>query len=441
MDLERAERLLFDELRIPSISALPEHAADVRRNAEWLAGLFDGHGFRVELVSNSGGPHPVVLAERLVAPGRPTLTVYGHYDVQPPDPLGEWDSPPFEPEVRDGVVYARGAADSKGQHMAWICAALAEAHPALNLRFLIEGEEESGGKSLATLLHERAAQLATDYVVIADAVFSPNGLPTLVTGLRGLLYAEIEAFGPAVDLHSGLFGGVAPNPFHGLVHLLASLKDREGRITIEGLADDVVAPSPAELASWERLADSDREVERVQGAPLVGDPDHTPLHRRWAQPSLDIHGLQGGFTGSGSKTVIPARATAKLSFRLVPDQHPDRVEGLLREHVRRHSMPGLRFEVRTIGRAVPVSLDSDHVGVEAMRRAFVEGFGAEPVLAREGFTIPVTHDFVEALGAQLLVTGFVPWDAAPHSPNEHLPLDFYRRGMATAAAFMRNLAT
>ena len=442
MDSERAERLLFEELRIPSVSALPEHAADIRRNAEWLGELLAGGGFRVELVSNAGGPHPVVLAERLDAgPGRPTLTVYGHYDVQPADPLEKWESPPFEPTVREGVVYARGAADSKGQHMAWIAAALAEPRPPVNLRFLIEGEEESGGRSLPTLLRERAAGLRSDYVVIADAVFSPNGLPTLVTGLRGLLYVEIEASGPAVDLHSGLFGGVAPNPFHGLVHLLASMRDREGRITIAGFFDDVEPPSAVELASWERLGDSDREVERVQGAPLVGDPDQPPLHRRWARPTLDIHGLPGGFIGAGPKTVIPARASAKLSFRLVPNQTPDRVEALLREHIRTHGVPGVRFELPLIGGGAPVRIGTDHPGVAAMSRAFVEGFGKEPVLAREGFTVPVTLDFMNTLGAHMLVTGFVPWDAARHSPNERLPLDFYRRGIATAAAFMRNLAT
>ncbi|HEY8642727.1 MAG TPA: M20/M25/M40 family metallo-hydrolase, partial [Candidatus Dormibacteraeota bacterium] len=312
--------------------------------------------------------------------------------------------------------------------------------PPVNLRFLIEGEEESGGKTLATLIHERPADLRTDYVVIADAVFSPNGLPTLVTALRGLLYAQIDAYGPAVDLHSGLFGGVAPNPFHTLVHLLASMKDREGRITIAGFHDAVEPPSPEELASWARLGDSDREVERVMGAPLEGDPDQPPLHRRWALPTMDIHGLPGGFTGSGSKTVIPAHAAVKLSFRLVPGQHPDAVEELLRAHVQAHGTPGVRLEVRTLGRAVPVRLGTDHPGVGALSAAFREGFGEEPVLAREGFTIPVTNDFMEALGAHMLVTGFVPWDAAPHSPNEHLPLDFYRRGIATAAAFLRNLA-
>ena len=440
---ERAERELFQELAIPSVSALPEHAADVRRNAEWLAALMDGMGMRTELVSNSGGPHPVVLGEWLGA-GRsaPTVTIYGHYDVQPPDPLEEWLSPPFEPSVRDGVVYARGAADSKGQHLPWLQAArdaIAGGGSRVNLRFLIEGEEESGGKSLATLLHERSHDLRTGYVVIADAVFSPNGLPTLVTGLRGLLYAEIDAQGAAVDLHSGLFGGVAPNPFHTLVHLLASMKDREGRITIAGFHDAVEPPSPEELASWERLGDSDREVERAMGAPIEGDPDHPPLHRRWALPALDIHGLPGGFTGSGSKTVIPAHAAAKLSFRLVPNQHPDVVAEQLRAHIQAHGTPGVRLEIRRLGGAVPVRLGTDHPGVPALRAAFQEGFGAEPVLAREGFTIPVTHDFIEALGAHMLVTGFVPWDAAPHSPNEHLPLDFYRRGIATAAAFLRAL--
>ena len=415
----------------------------MRRNAEWLAALMDGMGMRTELISNSGGPHPVVLGEWLGAgAGRPTLTVYGHYDVQPPDPLEEWISPPFEPTVRDGAVFARGAADSKGQHMPWLQAARAALEaggPPVNLRFLIEGEEESGGHSLGVLLHERAAELATDYVVIADAVFSPNGLPTLVTALRGLLYAQVDAYGSAVDLHSGLFGGVAPNPFHTLVHLLASMKDVEGRIRIAGFYDGVEAPSAGELASWARLGDSDEAVMRVMGTRLEGDPSQPPLHRRWALPTLDIHGMPGGFTGEGSKTVIPAHAAAKLSFRLVPGQHPDAVEEQLRAHVAAHSTPGVRLEVKAIGRAVPVQLGTDHPGVAAMRAAFQEGFGAEPVLAREGFTIPVTMDFVQALGAHMLVTGFVPWDAAPHSPNEHLPLDHYRRGIATAAAFMRKL--
>ena len=416
----------------------------MRRNAEWLASLLEDMGFRAELVANAGGPHPVVLAERLDAGlGRPTLTVYGHYDVQPPDPVGEWESPPFEPAVRDGAVYARGAADSKGQHMPWIQAARAELEAGglpLNLRFLIEGEEESGGETLAHLLRERGPSLRTDHVVIGDAVFAPNGLPVIVTALRGILYVEIEARGPAVDLHSGLFGGVAPNPFNTLVHVLAALKDRDGHVSIPGFYEGVEPPSAAELESWRRLGDDSERVRRSMGArALEGEPDFSPLERRWARPTLDISGIPGGFTGEGSKTVIPSRALAKVSMRLVPGQDPDDILAKLRDHVARLASPGVDLEVRGIGRARPVRLGTEHAGVRAMRAAFEEGFGSQPVLAREGFTIPVTIDFAEALGAPMLVTGFVPWDSAPHSPNEHLPLDFYHRGIATARAFMKRL--
>lgn len=386
----------------------------------------------------------MVLAERLDAgPERPTVTVYGHYDVQPADPIAEWTSPPFEPTVRDGTVYARGVADSKGQHMAWIEAArtlVAEGGLPVNLRFLLEGEEESGGETLGRLLRERGHDLASDLVVIGDAVFSPNGTPVMVTALRGLLYVEIEARGPAVDLHSGLFGGVAPNPFNTLVHALAALRDREGRILVPGFYDGVIPPSAEELKAWERLGDDSETVRRAMGATaLEGEPDQTPLVRRWARPTLDISGIPGGFTGDGSKTVIPARAVAKVSMRLVPGQDPDAILERLSAHVAAQATPGVSLEVRGIGRARPVVLDMDHEGVGAMRRAFVAGFGEEPVPAREGFTIPVTRDFQENVGGHMLVTGFVPWDAAPHSPNERLPLDFYHRGIVTAIAFLREL--
>lgn len=386
----------------------------------------------------------MVLAERLDAgPDRPTLTVYGHYDVQPPDPLSEWLSPPFEPSLREGAVYARGAADSKGQHMPWIEAARAlvtQGGLPVNLRFLVEGEEESGGETLARLLHARREELRTDHVVVADAVFAPNRLPVLVTALRGILYVEIEARGPAIDLHSGLFGGVAPNPFNTLVHVLAALRDRDGRVLIPGFYDGIIPPSEAELRSWERLGDDSEKVRQAMGArALEGEPEHAPLVRRWARPTLDISGIPGGFTGEGSKTVIPSSALAKVSMRLVPGQDPDRILERLEAYVATLETPGVSLEVRGIGRAQPVVLGTDHPGVQAMTAAFREGFGAEPVLAREGFTIPVTKDFQDALGAHLLVTGFVPWDAAPHSPNERLELDFYHRGIATAIAFMTQL--
>jgi acetylornithine deacetylase/succinyl-diaminopimelate desuccinylase-like protein len=439
MDSPEAERLLLEELRIPSVSTAAEHAEDVRRNAEWLRDLLQSLGFQTELVSNAGGRHPVVLAERLDAgSGARTLTVYGHYDVQPPDPLSEWVSPPFEPTVREGAVYARGAADSKGQHLAWIAAA-AERAP-VNLRFLIEGEEETGGETLAHLLRERASALGTDYVVVADAVFAPGGLPVIVTALRGLAYVDIEARGPGIDLHSGLFGGVAPNPFHTLVHALAALKDRDGRVLIPGFYDGVIPPSEAEVAGWRRLGDDSERVRTAMGAQaLEGEPEHAPLVRRWARPTLDISGMPGGFSGEGSKTVIPARAAAKLSMRLVPGQDPDDVFAKLRAFLPALETPGVRLEARLIGRARPVVLDTDHPGIPALAAAFEAGFGERPVLAREGFTVPVTIDFQEALGAPVIVTGFVPWDAAPHSPNEHLRLDFFHRGIATAAEFFRRL--
>lgn len=386
----------------------------------------------------------MLVAEWLDAPaGRPTLTVYGHYDVQPPDPLEAWISPPFEPSVRDGAVYARGAADSKGQHMPWIQAArtaLGDGGLPVNLRFLIEGEEESGGRSLPELLRERAGALRTDHLVIGDAVFAPNRLPVLVTALRGILYVEIEARGPAIDLHSGLFGGVAPNPFNTLVHVLAALKDRAGRVLIPGFYDPVLEPTPQELASWERLGDDSEQVREAMGArALEGEPEFSPLVRRWARPTLDISGIRGGFTGEGSKTVIPTQATAKVSLRLVPEQRSAEVLQQLRDYVAGLESPGVELSVRELGVAEPVVLGTDHAGVRAMIEAFREGFGTEPVLAREGFTIPVTKDFQEHLGAPIVVTGFVPWDAAPHSPNERLELDFYHRGIATALAFMTRL--
>ena len=395
-------------------------------------------------MSNSGGPHPVVLAERMDAvPGRPTVTVYGHYDVQPPDPVGEWLTPPFEPSVRDGAVYARGAADSKGQHMAWIEAARALAEVGrlpVNLRFLIEGEEESGGETLPVLLRERGPALASDHVVIGDAVFSPNGLPVLVTALRGLLYVEIEARGPAVDLHSGLFGGVAPNPFNTLVHALAALRDPGGRVLIPGFYDGVIPPRPEELQAWARFGDDSEQVRHTMGArALEGESDQSPLVRRWARPTLDISGIPGGFTGEGAKTVIPARALAKVSMRLVPGQDPDAILERLVAHVEGLETPGVSLHVRAIGRAQPVVLNTDHPGARALRQAFLTGFGVDPVPAREGFTIPVTRDFQEHVGGHLLVTGFVPWDAAPHSPNERLSLDHYHRGIETAAAFLEAL--
>ncbi len=439
-----AEAELFELVSIPSVSAAPEHQADCRRAAGWLAGRLRGVGMDVEVAQVRQDGQPVVEAEWLGRPGAPTLTVYGHYDVQPPDPLEEWRTPPFEPTVRDGYVYARGADDNKAQHLASVQAAahwFACGGPPVNLRFLLEGEEELAGRSLPEYVRANAGRLATDHLLIADGSFFAPGVPSLVTGLRGLLYVEIEVTGPRVDLHSGVFGGVAPNPFNTLAHVLAGLKDREGVVQIPGFYDDVEPPAEAELADWRALPVSDDELRTALGVrALEGESGYSSLERRWARPTLDVHGVIGGFTGPGQKTVIPARATAKVSMRLVPRQDPEKVlEGLRRAAVEL-ATPGTTVRVTELSRAPAVLMPADHPGVAALRRAFAAGFGAEPVLVREGGSVPVTVDFQQALRTRLLVTGFGLPDDGLHSPNERMSLDQYHRGIETVIHLMHELA-
>jgi len=388
--------------------------------------------------------HPVVVAEWLGRAGAPTLTVYGHYDVQPPDPLDEWRTPPFEPTIRDGFVYGRGADDNKAQHLASILAIehwFACGGPPVNLRFLIEGEEEVGGRSLPDYVRTHAAELDADYLIVADGSFVAPGQPALITGLRGLLYTEIEVVGPGVDLHSGIFGGVAPNPFNSLAHILAGLKDRDGLVRIPGFYDDVEPPAAEELRDWRQLPITEDGQRRAMGVTeLAGESGYSLPERKWTRPTLDVHGVIGGFTGAGAKTVIPARATAKVSMRLVPRQDPDRVLASLREAVAALATPGTSTNVRVISASAAVLMDTDHPGVRALRRAFAAGYGAEPVLMREGGSVPVTVDFQAALDAKLLVTGFGLPDDALHSPNERMSLDQYHRSVDTMIHLMHELA-
>jgi acetylornithine deacetylase/succinyl-diaminopimelate desuccinylase-like protein len=439
-----AEADLFELLAIPSVSALPEHRADCRRAADWLVRRLRDVGMAVEVAEVDEDGQPVVVAEWLGRPGAPTLAIYGHYDVQPPDPLDEWRTPPFEPTVRDGFVYARGADDNKAQHLAGVKAAehwFAEGGPPVNLRFLLEGEEEIGGTSLGRYVRDNAARLATDHVLMADGSFAAPGVPTILTGLRGLLYTEIEVTGPRVDLHSGIFGGVAPNPFNSLAHVVAGLKDRDGVVRIPGFYDDIEPPTEAERASWAALPVADDALRTMMGVTaLAGEPGYSSHERRGARPTLDVHGIVGGFTGPGQKTVIPARATAKVSMRLVPRQDPERVLAALREAVEALVTPGTTVRVTELSRGVPVRLSADNAGAAALRRAFAAAFGAEAVLVREGGSIPVTVDLDEALHANLLVTGFGLPDDALHSPNERMSLDQYHRGTETVIHLMQELA-
>ena len=435
---------LFEELRIPSISTLPERREDCLRNARWLQARLDRIGFTTELVQPIAEGLPVVAGEWNGRPGKPHLTIYGHYDVQPTDPLGEWETPPFEPAIRDGRIYARGCADNKGNHMATLKAVehlFAAGGPPVNLRFLIEGEEEIVGKSLPRYLRDNGSKLKTDAVLMWDGGFDEEGNPTLATGLRGLLYLELHARGAAVDLHSGLFGGVAPNPINTLARIIGELKDRNGHITIPGLYDQVEPPSAEELADWkkkdERYAQA---LLQASGAPILeGEPGFLALERTGSRPTLDANGFLGGFVGEGEKTVIPARAFAKVSLRLVPNQDPVAVKAAIEKHIQSLTTPGVEIEVKVLSSAPPVKCRVDNPVADALRAAYSEVFGKDTALIRIGGSIPVSVDFQEAIGAPLLISGIPQADAAAHSPNERLVVDNYLRGIEAVIRFICKL--
>jgi acetylornithine deacetylase/succinyl-diaminopimelate desuccinylase-like protein len=435
----------MDELRIPSISTLPERRPDCIGNAEWLQARLQRMGFESRLVDVLDGGLPVVVAEWNGAPGKHHLTIYGHYDVQPADPLELWTSPPFEPEVRDGQVYARGCADNKGNHMTAIKAVehLVESGGLpINIRFLLEGEEEITGRSLPHYLRENAASLRTDSVLVWDGGFDEAGRPTLATALRGLVYLELHARGPAVDLHSGIFGGVAPNPINTLARVIGELKDRDGHVTIPGFYDHVRPPSAQELGAWRRdEANYAAEAMRMTGASaLEGEPGFMAIERTGSRPTLDANGILGGFVGEGQKTVIPATAFAKISMRLVPDQDWKTILESFEAYVQTLTTPGVDLHVELLSAAPPVTCGVDHASALALKAAYRDAFGKETALVRVGGSVPVVVDFQEALGAALVMSGIEQADAAIHSPNEHLVIEQYHTGIEALIRFMCNLA-
>jgi acetylornithine deacetylase/succinyl-diaminopimelate desuccinylase-like protein len=435
---------LFEELRIPSVSTAPESAADVRRNADWLKARLEKLGFTTTLTDVEGGRHPVLQADWARLDGAPTLTIYGHYDVQPPDPLDEWLTPPFEPAVRDGVLYARGCADNKGNHMAALLAVehLFEAGgPPLNLRFLIEGEEEISGPSLPRYLRDNAARLKSDFSLIWDGGFSASNRPALTTGLRGLVYTEIQARGAAADLHSGIFGGIVPNPLNTLARVIGELKDRDGRVTVPGFYDDVLEPSEDEVSRLDRPADLEALVMRETGvAALEGEAGYEPLLRTGFRPTLDVNGMIGGFTEEGQKTIIPASGRAKVSMRLVPDQDPDKIFATFVPYVESLGTPGVQLSVRKLASARPVRIPGDHFAARATAAAFESSFGVEAVFVREGGSIPVTAEFEEHVGGQMVCSGIIQANSKLHSPNENLSLDNFHRGIEMVIHLLVNLA-
>lgn len=445
---ERHLAELFEFLRIPSVSALPRHAADVRAAAEFVAAQMTAIGLDgVRLVrGGEGAGHPLVYGEWLRAPGAPTLLCYGHYDVQPADPFEEWLSPPFSPALRDGRVYARGAADDKGQifaHLKALEAWLRGGGLPLNARVLIEGEEETGGAAIAAYVRERAADLACDAVLISDTTLFAPGLPTLAVGLRGLLYAEIHARGAQSDLHSGLFGGVAPNPLHALAAALTALKGADGRVALPGFYDAVRPPAPAELAAWRRLPFDEEEFRRdqVRASALPGEPGRGALERVWARPTFEVHGIVGGFTGTGAKTVIPAHASAKVSFRLVPDQRPEEVFAALERRVRELAPPGVTLSAELLSTAAPIVVDPQNHFVRAAERALAAEYGRAPVLVRSGGSIPIVDLFASALRAPAVMMGFATPDCGAHAPNESFPLVNFHHAVDAVIRFFAAAAS
>jgi acetylornithine deacetylase/succinyl-diaminopimelate desuccinylase-like protein len=424
-------------LRIPSISALPEHAPDCRRAAEWLAEALTAAGLEHAEVAETGG-HPVVYADWLHAPDAPTVLVYGHYDVQPVDPLDLWMSPPFEPVIDGGRILARGAADDKGQVHAHVMAAAAllstRGSLPVNLKYVFEGEEESSSVHLDAWLTAHRERLAADVAIISDTGFFEGNIPAITLSLRGLMYAQIDVVGTGVDLHSGGYGGVVQNPANALASIIAGLKGPDGRVRIPGFYDDVVRLSDAERAAVAALPFDEDEYLRNLGLPaLVGEVGYTTLERRGTRPTLDVNGLWGGFQGEGSKTIIPAHAHAKVSCRLVADQDPDRIFEAFRAYVEEIAPPGVTTTARMLGGGRASRTPMDHPATQAAARALEATFGQAPVYIREGGSIPVCASFDSILGLPVVLLGFVQPDDNAHAPNEWMDLGNYETSIRAIA--------
>ena len=435
---------LVDFLSIPSVSALPAHEADTRRAAEWLRTELTRLGCPVvDLIEGAG--HPVVWAEGPVIPGRPTLLIYGHYDVQPADPLEEWESPPFVPAVRDGKLYARGATDDKGQVFCMLKAYEAvlgeDGRPPLNVHFIFEGEEESGGRVIYDLLHAEPERTRADAVLVSDTSYFAPGLPAVYTAMRGICYAEITVRTLQRDLHSGTYGGVAPNALETLVRILSRLKSADGEIRIPKLYKAVEKPSKRELKAWRKLPFDEEAFLRdeVTAQALTGLEDYSVLERTWALPTLEIHGIRGGFVGEGAKTVIPAQAMAKVSLRLVPGQRHEKVGRQLERAVGRLAPAWAEVSVNLLHGGDPTQISVHHPAFAVLDDAFEEVVGSRTVPVRAGGSIPIAQD-LGLTGAPVIITGISLPDDGLHSPNEKLDLGQLWTGIRVFARFFELFA-
>jgi acetylornithine deacetylase/succinyl-diaminopimelate desuccinylase-like protein len=432
---------LKELLRIPSISALPEHKGDCRRTAEFLAAEFTRIGMdHARLIDTVG--NPLVYADWLHAPGKPTALFYGHYDVQPTDPEDEWLSPPFEPTERDGNLYGRGTCDDKGQVWSQVKALeslmTANGKLPLNVRVILEGDEEMGGEGIAEFVASKPADLKADFALVCDTELFAPGLPTLCVGLRGMIYTELEVRGAKTDLHSGMYGGAAPNPFMSLAHMLAKLKDENGHILIPGFYDDIIPPSPEEMKAWKSLPFDEEHYRKTEvgSRTLVGESGYSVLERTWARPSLDVHGIPGGFIGAGAKTVIPAKALAKVSMRLVPGMTPAKSFALYKAYVEKITPVGVDVDVRLIhsGDACLVRVDNPYI--QAATKALHEVWGKDTVFIRSGGSIPIVGDFDRHLGMPSVMMGFGLPDDNIHAPNEKYHLKNFELGIESIVRFL-----
>jgi acetylornithine deacetylase/succinyl-diaminopimelate desuccinylase-like protein len=430
-------------LAIPSISALPEHKGDVRACAEWTRDEMQRIGLQNCRLEETPG-HPVVYGEWLGAEGAPTILFYGHYDVQPVDPVHLWTSPPFEATIRDGEIYARGAADDKGQvfmHFKAVEAHLKQnGNLPVNMKFLIEGEEEVGSANLDNFIKAHKDLLKADVVVISDSPMFDRGIPSICYGLRGLTYFQIDLRGSKSDLHSGSFGGAVANPAMVLAQVLSQMKDKSGRIKIDGFYDDVVELRPEERAEWEKLPFNEKKYKAELGAPkLFGETGYTTLERTWARPTFEVNGLLSGFTGEGAKTVLPAVSMAKVSMRLVPNQDPQKIGDLFEEYVKKVTPKTVELKITRMHGGKPWMTAFDNPFVQAAGRAIEQGFGQRPVFNREGGSIPVVSTFQEELGVPCVLFGVGLPDENAHAPDEKLDLGNFHNGVIASAYLYREI--
>jgi len=436
---------LKDLLRIPSVSTLEEHKDDVLRAAQFVADELKRIGFEhVEVIETN--KHPLVYADWLHAEGKPTALCYAHYDVQPAEPLDEWKSPPFEPEIRNENIYARGAVDDKGQLWMQVKAfeALFSAHKGklpINVRVIVEGEEEVGGESIAKFVREHGDRLKADFALVCDTeLFAPD-LPTLCVGLRGLVYTELEAVGASTDLHSGMYGGAAPNPLEALARIIGKLKDENGRILIPGFYDAVQKPDDAELKAWKSLPFDEEHYRKTEVGSnvLTGEPDYPVLYRTWARPTLEVHGMPGGFTAAGAKTVIPARASAKVSMRLVPNQDPDDIFKKYSDYVMSIVPKGIQLNIKVHSKGPSIVVGTDNPYVKAATAALHEVFHKETVYIRSGGSIPIVADFANVLRIPSVMMGMGLPDDNLHAPNEKFHIPNFYRGIESIVRFFEKL--